>query len=334
MISTSEELRPIKMSSVESKLKYLQLDSRPSDHRSPKQPDKSKLQLNFNSKPENSKLSKLERRLNDLRVLPSGMSKSKLNSTEPSPIDQSDMSTDTSPINPSLVEPSPTEPSPSDLSSNISSDLLPIMQCNVSPIRPDQQVNQCDRHLIRNVIESGSFNNQLASASITTSFIMRSTSWWNAFLGCLVPLVDTIRYRVVRPKPDDDWVVPFGLIHNQEFITSGAEGSVFRAKLNSQTIAVKRVKNKAETEIKHLKQLKHHNIVRFIGICTSPYCVLMEYCPNGTLSNLLKRQKNDIEPELIWEFAFQISKYHLISSTAICLDLHWLIRLSFAFPRS
>ena len=185
------------------------------------------------------------------------------------------------------------------------------MPCSESPIRGDQQVNgQCDHHLIRSDREfAGSLSTLLSNASITGSFIMRSTGWWNTFLGCcLVPLVDTIRYKVMRPRPPDEWVVPYSSIRNQEFITSGAEGSVFKAKLYGQTIAVKRVKNKDETEIKHLRQLKHHNIVRFIGVCTSPYCVLMEYCPNGTLSNLLKRRKNDIEPELIWEFAFQIGE--------------------------
>lgn len=280
------------MSGLESKLKYLQLDSRPSDHHSsPRKPDKSKLQLQFDSNSKLTRRSRLELRLDD-GELPSGLSKRKLNSTEPSPADHSDMSTDQS-FN---ASPSPYT--------------VPTMQCSESPIRCDQQqVNQCDHHLIRSeVCESGNFNHQLTSTSFTNSFIMRSTSWWNKFLGCcLVPLVDTIRYKVLRPNPSDQWVVPFDLIHNQEFITSGAEGSVFKAKLHGQTIAVKRVKNKAETEIKHLKQLRHHNIVRFIGICTSPYCVLMEFCPNGTLSNLLKIRKNNIEPELIWEFAFQIS---------------------------
>ncbi|VDN13835.1 unnamed protein product [Dibothriocephalus latus] len=41
-------------------------------------------------------------------------------------------------------------------------------------------------------------------------------------------------------------------------------GVVFRGILNGQPIAVKKVQKQAETDIRHLRNLRHPNIVRFM----------------------------------------------------------------------
>lgn len=54
------------------------------------------------------------------------------------------------------------------------------------------------------------------------------------------------------------------------------------------------MREKCETEIRHLRKLNHKNIVAFKGVCTtsptsSSYCIVMEYCPYGQLCQYLKK---------------------------------------------
>ena len=51
------------------------------------------------------------------------------------------------------------------------------------------------------------------------------------------------------------------------------------------------MREKCETEIRHLRKLNHKNIVAFKGVCTqgSHYCIVMEYCTYGQLCQFLKR---------------------------------------------
>ncbi|KAH9395261.1 hypothetical protein TYRP_020823, partial [Tyrophagus putrescentiae] len=63
------------------------------------------------------------------------------------------------------------------------------------------------------------------------------------------------------------------------------------------------------TDIRHLRQISHPNIVAFRGVCsTSPscYCIVMELCPYGQLYELLKSGRQ-IPPGLIVEWARQIA---------------------------
>lgn len=44
---------------------------------------------------------------------------------------------------------------------------------------------------------------------------------------------------------------------------SGAQGAVFLGKFHGEEVAVKKVRDIKETEIKHLRKLKHPNIITF-----------------------------------------------------------------------
>ena len=48
--------------------------------------------------------------------------------------------------------------------------------------------------------------------------------------------------------------------------------------------------------------LQNENVVGFVGICTSPPAVVTEYCPNGSLADVLTRGKLDavITAQLAW----------------------------------
>lgn len=63
---------------------------------------------------------------------------------------------------------------------------------------------------------------------------------------------------------DDDWEVPFETITNLEWLGSGSQGAVFIGKLSGRQVAVKKVKDKSETDIKHLQHLNHQNLIKFM----------------------------------------------------------------------
>ncbi|EYB86994.1 hypothetical protein Y032_0270g871 [Ancylostoma ceylanicum] len=92
---------------------------------------------------------------------------------------------------------------------------------------------------------------------------------------------------------EDDWEIPFEAITGLEWLGAGSQGAVFRGCLNGQTVAVKKVKLKEETDIKHLRHLNHPNIIKFVGVCTQApcFCLIMEYCPNGQLGDVLKSDR-------------------------------------------
>ena len=61
----------------------------------------------------------------------------------------------------------------------------------------------------------------------------------------------------------DDWEIPFEAIQDLQWLGSGAQGAVFMGKYNGEQVAVKKVKEEYETDIKHLRKLNHPNIVLF-----------------------------------------------------------------------
>jgi serine/threonine protein kinase len=73
-------------------------------------------------------------------------------------------------------------------------------------------------------------------------------------------------------------------------------------------VAVKKFKDYDTTaaEAKTLSRLDHPNIVRFIGVCTTPpvFCIVMEFCPK-TLYEVIKHTR--IPPTQICEWAHQIA---------------------------
>lgn len=61
----------------------------------------------------------------------------------------------------------------------------------------------------------------------------------------------------------ESWEVPFEEISELQWVGSGAQGAVFLGKFHGEEVAVKKVRDIKETEIKHLRKLKHPNIITF-----------------------------------------------------------------------
>ena len=78
--------------------------------------------------------------------------------------------------------------------------------------------------------------------------------------------------------------------------------------LNNEKVAVKKVREQRETEIRHLRKLNHPNIVKFMGVCSqSPYyCIIMEFCQFGHLYQFL-RTDNELNGQQMCDWAKQIA---------------------------
>eukprot|EP00121_Abeoforma_whisleri_P016315 Awhi_evm2s14975 len=91
------------------------------------------------------------------------------------------------------------------------------------------------------------------------------------------------------------------------WVGSGSQGSVYRSTYKNQVVAVKKLNHVGAKEFKDIKMLsrfRHENIVNFYGYTTSPICLIMEYCPGGSLFDFINSRK--IPPRAMVDFALQV----------------------------
>ncbi|CAM4744124.1 unnamed protein product [Rotaria magnacalcarata] len=151
-----------------------------------------------------------------------------------------------------------------------------------------------------------------------------SNGFIDTFLGCLKPIFSAVNkigenIKSSRDttntflKPNDGWEIPIDSIMNDlKFIGTGIEGRVYLGKLNGQNVACKQVKTEAETNIKHLRKLNHVNVIRFRGVSISAplFYIVMDYCPYGSLYDVLKRRReinSCTKPTQVLDWSKQIS---------------------------
>uniref|UniRef100_A0A6Q2YJ88 Mitogen-activated protein kinase kinase kinase n=1 Tax=Esox lucius TaxID=8010 RepID=A0A6Q2YJ88_ESOLU len=138
-----------------------------------------------------------------------------------------------------------------------------------------------------------------------------SGGFLEGLFGCLKPVWTMIgkAYSTEhKHNLEELWEVPFEDISELQWVGSGAQGAVFLGKLHGQEVAVKKVRDIKETDIRHLRKLKHPNIITFKGICTQApcYCILMEYCAQGQLYEVLRAGRK-ITPSLLIDWAMGIA---------------------------
>uniref|UniRef100_A0A1A9W763 Mitogen-activated protein kinase kinase kinase dlk-1 n=1 Tax=Glossina brevipalpis TaxID=37001 RepID=A0A1A9W763_9MUSC len=151
--------------------------------------------------------------------------------------------------------------------------------------------------------------------------------WMYGLLGCMKPVLSFIGKAGVieiKNQKTEDWEIPFEAITDLHWLGSGAQGAVFSGRLKNETVAVKKVKDVKETDIKHLRKLDHENIIKFKGVCTqSPvFCIIMEFCPFGPLQNILKTEKVMKPSRLVsWSKQIALGMQYLHSHKIIHRDL-------------
>ncbi|XP_053554715.1 mitogen-activated protein kinase kinase kinase 13 [Bombina bombina] len=143
----------------------------------------------------------------------------------------------------------------------------------------------------------------------------RSGSGNNGFLeglfGCLRPVWNIIgkAYSTdYKLQQQDTWEVPFEEISELQWLGSGAQGAVFLGKFRGEEVAIKKVREQKETDIKHLRKLKHPNVIAFKGVCTQApcYCLIMEYCAHGQLYEVLRAGRK-VTPRLLVDWSCGIA---------------------------
>ncbi|OCT95893.1 mitogen-activated protein kinase kinase kinase 12 L homeolog isoform X1 [Xenopus laevis] len=128
--------------------------------------------------------------------------------------------------------------------------------------------------------------------------------------GCLRPVWAMIgkTYSTEHKQGEDPWEVPFEEIQDLQWVGSGAQGAVFLGKFHGEEVAVKKVRDIKETDIKHLRKLKHPNIITFKGVCTQApcYCILMEFCAQGQLYEVLRAGRK-VTPSILVDWSMSIA---------------------------
>lgn len=172
-----------------------------------------------------------------------------------------------------------------------------------------------------------------AMGTSTTHLQMKAQGWINNIMGCLRPVLNLINKadklngeETGSGLDDDGWEIPFDSLRDLQWLGSGAQGAVFLGRLNDELVAVKKVKDKSETDIKHLRKLNHPNIIAFKGVCTQTpncYCIVMEYAPYGQLYDLLRNPGIQIPPHKVVDWAKQIASgmHYLHAHNIIHRDL-------------
>lgn len=162
-----------------------------------------------------------------------------------------------------------------------------------------------------NTVDGGSMS---GTEDIKIQF-SRSGSGSGGFLeglfGCLRPVWNIIgkAYSTdYKLQQQDTWEVPFEEISELQWLGSGAQGAVFLGKFRAEEVAIKKVREQNETDIKHLRKLKHPNIIAFKGVCTQApcYCIIMEYCAHGQLYEVLRAGRK-ITPRLLVDWSTGIA---------------------------
>lgn len=110
------------------------------------------------------------------------------------------------------------------------------------------------------------------------------------------------------------WQLPFDELRIVKVIGEGSFGRVYLAAWHETNVAVKvlldnsitesqaatlslssPILQKLEAEGSLLASLRHPNIVNFMGVCTFPPAIVTEYCPRGSLTDVLRLAKNNTE---------------------------------------
>ncbi|XP_078543976.1 mitogen-activated protein kinase kinase kinase 12 isoform X1 [Lissotriton helveticus] len=169
----------------------------------------------------------------------------------------------------------------------------------VAAVHPEDRLGRCHADDVRLQCQAGS-------------------GFLDGLFGCLKPVWTMIgkAYSTEHKQQQealslwlaDTWEVPFEEILDLQWVGSGAQGAVFLGRFHGEEVAVKKVRDIKETEIKHLRKLKHPNIITFKGVCTQApcFCIIMEFCAQGQLYEVLRAGRK-VTPSMLVDWSMGIA---------------------------
>lgn len=105
----------------------------------------------------------------------------------------------------------------------------------------------------------------------------------------------------------------------------GSYGTVYRGLCYHMNVAIKLLDCSADNldeaclnEANILKDLRHKNIVFFLGVCMDPPCIITEFCSQGSLFDFLRRE-NELKMSLwrgVYDTSLWIKKLGLLIDVA------------------
>ncbi|CAH0716296.1 unnamed protein product, partial [Brenthis ino] len=152
----------------------------------------------------------------------------------------------------------------------------------------------------------------------------KTVFWMSGVMECFSTVWSLFKSTDYEETQENDWEVPFENLTDLVYLGSGAQGIVFGGNLKGEMVAVKKLRDKSEADIKHLRKLNHENIVRFRGVCTvTPFhCVIMEYCQYGPLFEFLHSGVSFTPKQIVrWARDIALGMSYLHSHKIIHRDL-------------
>lgn len=179
-----------------------------------------------------------------------------------------------------------------------------------------------------------------------------SKSLFQGIFGCIKPILSLwVTKANASGGPtthtqcaEQDFNIRIEDISDLQWIGSGAQGCVFRGTFRNELVAIKKVKSKEETNVKHLRRLEHPNLVKIKGISVNSanfYGIVMEYCPHGQLYTYLSnlKTKSPLKPAQYVDWSKQIGNAMLylhankiihrdLKSPNILIGHNWILKVS------
>ncbi|KAJ8541524.1 hypothetical protein K7X08_002340 [Anisodus acutangulus] len=129
----------------------------------------------------------------------------------------------------------------------------------------------------------------------------------------------TVEKALLARSKSEDWEIDRRLLKTGERIASGSCGDLYHGMYLGMDVAIKvlrsehlndTLEDEFAQEIAILRQVRHKNVVRFIGACTnSPHlCIVTEYMPGGSLYEYLHKNHVVLKLSQLLSFAIDVCK--------------------------
>lgn len=158
------------------------------------------------------------------------------------------------------------------------------------------------------------------------------------------PLGDLWEANTVKLPLEKARVIDHSEIEISSVVGAGNFSQVRKGFWNNQLVAFKMIKSNPKeknrqkavqdfkSEVELLSQLKHANLVNFLGYCLDPNAIIMEYLPQN-LHDFLIENRSKLEKQQLVDFAFGTrSPTFWILTIEATFPLHSLVVSFFRFP--